>query len=119
MITVTTIFLISTKKFLLRIYYQVEKLYQVFYIKVRLLPIMSSTNSQTIEKLNRNNYSTWKIMIKMILINKELWSIVNKEKVRPGKNIIPAEQLNWKTQADKVMATIILSISKYELVNIN
>ena len=42
----------------------------------------------------------------MILINKELWSIVNKEKVRPSENAIPAEQLNQKIQADKVMAKI-------------
>ena len=31
----------------------------------------------------------------------------------------PVEQLNWKTQADKAMATIILSMSKSELVHID
>src|SRR5579871_1944110 len=80
---------------------------------------MSSTNSQIIKKLNGNNYSTWKIMIKMILIDKELWSIVNEEKVRPSENATPAEQLNWKIQADKAIVTIIFSISKSELVHIN
>ena len=55
---------------------------------------MSSQNSQQIEKLNRNNYSTWKIMIKMILIDKELWSIVNEEIVKPGEDALPVEQLN-------------------------
>src|SRR5579871_4286738 len=80
---------------------------------------MSSTNSQIIEKLNRNNYSTWKIMIKMILIDKELWSIVNEEKIRPSDNMTLTEQFNWKTQVNKVIVIIILSISKSELVYIN
>ena len=58
-------------------------------------------------------------MIKMILINKELWSIVNEEIVKPGENALPVEQLNWKTRADKAMTTIILSMSKSELVHID
>ena len=55
----------------------------------------------------------------MILIDKELQSIVNKEIPKPGEHSPIAEQLNWKTRADKAMATIILAMSTSELVHIN
>ena len=36
-----------------------------------------------IEKLNNNNYHTWKFWVKMLLIERDLWEIVNRSEQAP------------------------------------
>src|SRR5579871_1856315 len=79
-----------------------------------------SSSYLNIEKLHTTNYQTWKTMIQMILIDKDLWDIIIKESPKPTEgNTISKEISNWKKRADKVTATIILIISTSEYVYIN
>src|SRR5579871_6161864 len=56
----------------------------------------------------------------MILIDKDLWDIITKESPKPTEgNATLKEISDWKKRADKVTATIILTISTSKYVHIN
>src|SRR5579871_2046725 len=79
-----------------------------------------SSSYLNIEKLHATNYQTWKTMIQMILIYKDLWNIITKESPKPIEgNATPKEISDWKKRADKVTGTIVLTISTSEHVHIN
>src|SRR5579871_4949533 len=79
-----------------------------------------SSSYLNIEKLHATNYQTWKTMIQMILIDKDLWDIITKESPKPTEgNATPKEISDWKKRADKVTTTIVLTISTSEYVHIN
>lgn len=58
-----------------------------------------------IEKLNENNYNTWKLQIKSLLIINDLWSVSLAD---PPED--PDENIVWKNKDDKCLAFIILTI---------
>src|SRR5579871_2647065 len=73
-----------------------------------------------IEKLHATNYQTWKTMIQMILIDKDLWDIITNESPKPiESNATHKEISDWKKRVDKATATIILTISISEHMHIN
>ena len=76
------------------------------------------SNLYSIEKLTATNYASWKVMIQMVLIEKELWDLVSQDIPQPGDQASNAEKLEWKKKADKARAIIVLSISTSELVHI-
>src|SRR5579871_6739309 len=79
-----------------------------------------SSSYLNIKKLHATNYQTWKTMIQMILIDKDLWDIITKESPKPTEgNATPKEIFDWKKKADKATATIVLTISTSEHVHIN
>ena len=79
-----------------------------------------SSSYLNIEKLHATNYQTWKTMIQMILIDKDLWDIITKESPKPTEgNATLKEISDWKKRADKATATIVLTISTSEHVHIN
>src|SRR5579871_2212750 len=80
---------------------------------------MNSQLSHIFEKLTASNYQTWKVMVQMILIEKDLWDIVSRDYAKPADTASQAEKLDWKRKADKARAIIILSISSSELVYTN
>src|SRR5579871_1102773 len=80
---------------------------------------MNSQLSHIFEKLTASNYQTWKVMVQMILIEKDLWDIVSRDYAKPADTASQAEKLDWKRKADKARVIIILLISLSELVYTN
>ncbi|KAM8718685.1 hypothetical protein ACLKA7_001404 [Drosophila subpalustris] len=65
-----------------------------------------------IEPLNAENYDTWKVKMRAVLVKNELWKFVN------GTTAIPddeAERENWLLQDEKARADIVLSVCASEL----
>ena len=59
-----------------------------------------------------SNYSTWKVQVRMILINLELWNIVSGAQVAPvGDAATTAAVSKFETRSGKALSTIVLSIS--------
>src|SRR5947208_13909944 len=70
------------------------------------LYIAIMSNLYTIEKLDATNYHTWKFKMRMILIEKDLWDIVE----------TPSESEAGLKKSKKALALISLSVSDSELV---
>ena len=72
-----------------------------------------SSGVASIEKLNGDNYTTWCIQIKSLLITMDLWNTV----VGP----CPEESVQkavWQNNDNKALATITLSVKPSELIHI-
>lgn len=67
-------------------------------------------NSQSLEKLNEDNYESWKLQMKSILICNELWSYANGDEVKTEGN-----RQEWTKKDQKALAMIVLSISRGQL----
>src|SRR4051794_21283689 len=83
---------------------------------------MSSSNI-TIEKLDGNNFHTWKLKMKMILIREDLWEIVNGETESPASSSgkekeSTATTKTWQKSDQKALATIFLAIADSQLTHI-
>lgn len=61
-----------------------------------------------IDKLNSNNYRSWKFNMKMALVQRELWKHVTGEAVRPVEDENEIERFNRKEE--KALAAIALSV---------
>ena len=70
---------------------------------------MSSGVSSSIEKLNKENYDTWKLQMEAILIKDELWEYVNSSIIWPE---------TWHKKDGKARADIILTMSSSELCHV-
>ncbi|UYV83815.1 hypothetical protein LAZ67_X000249 [Cordylochernes scorpioides] len=53
-----------------------------------------------IEKLNSENFETWKMQMKMILIHSELWEYANSIRIKPETEIESAE---WEKNDQKAL----------------
>ncbi|UYV73755.1 hypothetical protein LAZ67_11000746 [Cordylochernes scorpioides] len=67
-----------------------------------------------IEKMNSENYETWKMQMKMILIHSELWDYANSIRIKPETEVESAE---WEKKDQKALATIVLSLSPSEIIH--
>ncbi|UYV77314.1 hypothetical protein LAZ67_15000474 [Cordylochernes scorpioides] len=68
-----------------------------------------------IEKLNSENYETWKMQMKMILIHSELWEYANSIRIKPETEV---ESNEWEKNDQKALATIVLSLSPSEIIHV-
>lgn len=73
---------------------------------------MSIMNSASIEKLNKENYRTWKIQMEAILVKNDLWEYVDGTAPRPTSTTDVAA---WEKKDRKARADIILAMSSTEL----
>ncbi|CAL1677514.1 unnamed protein product [Lasius platythorax] len=77
-----------------------------------------------IEKLNKENFDTWKLQIGAILIKNDHWAYVNGTKPAPEleiaeDNVTNAAEIEaWETADQKARADIILAMSPSELCHI-
>lgn len=62
---------------------------------------------RAIEKLNGDNFHTWKFKMEMVLQEKDLWDIVTGDEERPKES---AEAIVFDKRARRAMATICLSV---------
>jgi len=59
--------------------------------------------------LNDSNYSTWKLHVKMILMEKNLWGIVDGSEVPPSLSDVK-EYKNYCLRKEKALANIVLAV---------
>lgn len=64
----------------------------------------------SIEKLNGANYATWSYQIKMVLLECDLWTIVDPGEDEPGENASAQEKKVYLTRQGKAHAKIALAI---------
>ena len=67
----------------------------------------------SIDKLNTDNYQTWKLMMKMVLQFNEVWTIVSGEWMKPAEG--DADYVQWMRKATKAEALIMLSLHNSQL----
>lgn len=65
-----------------------------------------------IDKLDSNNYKTWYLQMRSILVQTELWSITNGKRNRPGNS---TEAAKWDRLNEKALALIILSLKPSQI----
>lgn len=70
----------------------------------------------TIDKLTKDNYDTWHLQMKAMLIKTDHWGYVNGTIAKPEENA--AEVAAWSKEDAKAQADIILSMSPSELCHI-
>ncbi|UYV66792.1 hypothetical protein LAZ67_4002870, partial [Cordylochernes scorpioides] len=69
-----------------------------------------------IEKLNKQNFETWRLQMQMILIHSDLWIYVNEANIKPEPG--SQEFSNWQNKNQKALATIVLSLNPSELIHV-
>ncbi|UYV61519.1 hypothetical protein LAZ67_1005132 [Cordylochernes scorpioides] len=69
-----------------------------------------------IEKLNKQNFETWRLQMQMILVHSDLWIYVNEANVKPEPG--NQEFTNWQNKDQKALATIVLSLNPSELIHV-
>lgn len=75
---------------------------------------MAAANTiNNLEKLTEDNFDSWKLQMKSVLIYSELWGYVSGANVKRDDN-----DVEWLTKNDKALALIILNISKNQLSHI-
>ncbi|UYV66573.1 hypothetical protein LAZ67_4002149, partial [Cordylochernes scorpioides] len=67
------------------------------------------------EKLNSENFETWKMQMKMILIHSDLWEYANSIRIKPETEV---ESNEWEKNDQKALATIVLSLSPPEIIHV-
>ena len=89
---------------------------------------MSTSSAQTIEKLSSSNYYTWKFHVKMLLIERDLWDIVDGTDAKPSSTGSTSESSKktetdedlqrWMKKDKKAISTISQTINDAELVHV-
>jgi len=68
---------------------------------------------ERIEPLNGTNYRSWSFSLKMLLIARELWEVVDDKSERPGDEK-KSDQARWDKKDKSVFATIALAMKPSE-----
>jgi len=79
---------------------------------------MASVNAfDRVDRLNSNNYRTWKFAMKMLLIQRELWKYVNRSAVLRD-DATTEQKASHRSKDEKALSTIALSIDRDQQVHI-
>jgi len=70
-----------------------------------------------VDRLNNNNYRTWKFAMKMLLIQRELWKYVDGSAVIRDDATIE-QKVSHRSKDEKALSTIALSIDPDQQVHI-
>lgn len=73
------------------------------------------SGSMQIDKLNGDNYSSWSIQMKSLLITLDYWSVC--ETICPS-TASPDDKSRFKALDEKALATITLSVKPSELIHV-
>ena len=68
------------------------------------------TDGMKIEKLNGSNYQSWKFNVKLVLMQKELFGIIDGTDIAPREDDTDAIKRKWKIRSDKAYSLIALSL---------
>ena len=72
---------------------------------------MSTETKYTIAKLNSNNYFNWRYKLQMLLIEKDVWEVIDEEEPTPITNA-------WRRKDRKALATIALHVEDDQIQHI-
>ena len=72
----------------------------------------NSTAIMKIEKLNGQNYTTWKYNMKIVLMDKGLWGFIDGEEKPPLAGSPAATKSAFKSRSDKAYSQIALAVEK-------
>lgn len=79
---------------------------------------MANVNAfDRVDRLNSNNYQTWKFAMKMLLIQRELWDYVNKSTILQDDATVE-QKIRHKSKDEKALSTIALSIDPDQQIHI-
>ena len=74
-----------------------------------------------IEKLGKDNYETWRVQMKMVLIHRGLWKFANGTEERPagpaGANLLEA-QATWDEKDGQALVDIVIGLTSSEIIHI-
>ncbi|XP_071653831.1 uncharacterized protein [Temnothorax longispinosus] len=73
---------------------------------------MHSTGTQHIEKLTADNYETWRLQMRSVLVYNGLWGHVSGSVVKPVEE---AKLVTWTIEDEKALALIVFGVSSSEL----
>lgn len=76
---------------------------------------MATTHSVRVEALSKENYDTWKVQIKFLLIRNETWKYVNGTKAQPPENATNDDKTAWEEADLKAQSDLVLSINPSEI----
>ncbi|KAF9514907.1 hypothetical protein BS47DRAFT_1264278, partial [Hydnum rufescens UP504] len=68
-----------------------------------------------IEPLDDHNYYVWKYCMEMLLIQKNLWEIVSRERTRPDGPKTSHAVKNWTTHNCLAVTKIVLHVSNSQI----
>ena len=85
----------------------IERVCRSVYGFVLVSKMASADDSFKIEKLTAENYHSWKFNIKMSLIDKDLWEIVQKTEISP-EDASAEEQQKFKKRENLALASVCL-----------
>jgi hypothetical protein len=74
---------------------------------------MDNKSLTNIDKLDGDNYQTWKLLMEMVLLHQDLWSVVDGSFKEP--QVGEKDYAEWKRRANKAKALIILSLHTSQL----
>jgi hypothetical protein len=77
----------------------------------------SSASLYSIEKLDGTNFSSWKFRLKMVLIDRNLWDIVDGAEANPGNEDLSLFG-NFTKRDNQALAQIALTVSNSQLIHI-
>lgn len=69
---------------------------------------MDNTSLINIDKLDSDNYQTWKLLMEMVLLYQDIWSVVDGSYKEPSMG--EKDYAEWKKRVNKAKAFIILSL---------
>ncbi|KAH8337102.1 hypothetical protein KR074_000918, partial [Drosophila pseudoananassae] len=72
------------------------------------------SSQYSIEKLDSDNYSSWAVQMKSLLVHSELWSIVCGREIKNESGTV-AEQANFDNKDEKALASILLCIKPSQI----
>ena len=80
---------------------------------------MAKNSKSSVMKLNEENYGNWSMMMEAILVRKQLWDIVNGEKMRPlgSENLAPIK--NFIRKQAKAHAELVLAVKSLQLLHLH
>ena len=86
---------------------------------------MAESNTLKIEKLNGNNFATWKYNVKLLLMQKGLWNIAQGKETKPDiktEDATKAESIklmnDWELRSDQAYSIIAINIDKFLQVHV-
>lgn len=76
-----------------------------------------------IELLNKDNFDTWKLQVRAVLVKNDVWDYVNGTNARPAaiennEASRAAAAVAWDTADSKAHSELILAISPRELIQV-
>jgi len=78
------------------------------------MPPMDTSEFKVVLLEGSTNYRTWKFSMRMVLLTKDLWGVVDGSEIKPSRD----EVSEWEKKNQKALANISLALTPIEQHNI-